>query len=480
MPPHNNRCFFNFFRSWPAILLIFVGLVHFELAAQEPDNYSVRTVVLDAGHGGKDSGALGKNSKEKDVTLPLALKVGALIAQEFPEIRVAYTRQTDTFIGLRDRSEFANNQHADLFISIHCNSFKKNTVHGVETYVMGLRRSKTNLDIALRENAVITYEDDYQTKYEGYDPNSEESFIIFSMIQNLYLDQSLAFADLVQSQLLRDTPFDDRGVKQDIFWVLVGTTMPSILVEVGFISNQNDEEYITSDDGQNTIAKSIFEAFKAYKLDVDRKNKITLNNQPPPGNETKDISEDASQIAVTHGNNNVKVKNDGKKSQKNEQSKSQNSSKSSPKSSPKPVDKPKSKTDRNSGVTTNGNASAENHPKPVATAEDKALQKSADGGSSAKSSPTTNLGIEFRIQLAAASKPIDLVHSKLNQIHEVVEIKTGDMFKYCTGRSDSYRLMQEKLPEVRKIFPDAFIIALKNGKQISVQDAINEIDTANN
>lgn len=259
-------------------LLVFVSVLSFhQTQCQELDNYSIRTIVIDPGHGGKDPGALGKYCQEKEITLKLAKKIGKLISESYPEIKIEYTRNDDSFLALRDRSKFANEHNADLFLSVHCNSFPKNrNVCGIETFIMGLHKSEDNLNVAMRENAVITYEENYESKYEGYDPNSEESFIIFSMLQNSYFEQSLSFASLVQGQVLQNTQFKDRGVRQAGFWVLVGTTMPSILIEAGYISNTKDEAYIRSEKGQNAFAQSIFNAFKAYKEDVDHKNRARL------------------------------------------------------------------------------------------------------------------------------------------------------------------------------------------------------------
>ena len=273
----------------PRILLT-IGLLPLltaSLSGQPLERYSVRTVVIDPGHGGKDPGCIGvaKKTQEKDVVLPIALRLGQLIGERYPEVRIAYTRKDDTFMELRDRSRFANSQNADLFISIHCNSFpQKRSVCGFETYVMGLHKTEDNLRVAMRENAVITYEDNFESKYEGYDPNSEESFIIFSMLQNAHLDQSLQLASQVQQEAIQRTALADRGVRQAGFWVLVGTTMPSILVEAGYLSNAKDEELLRSDKGQEAVAQALFNAFCTYKHSVDGGPTTTpkKSEQPPP------------------------------------------------------------------------------------------------------------------------------------------------------------------------------------------------------
>jgi len=240
----------------------------------------VTRVVVDAGHGGLDPGSVGKNSLEKNLNLAVALLVGKMITDSFPSVEVFYTRKTDVAVALDERSRIANKHNADLFISIHTNSVNKSSVKGTETFVMGIDRSAANMEVAKRENAVITYEDDYTSKYEGYDPNSPESFIIFSLMQNAYLDQSLQMAALVQEEFGTYPIKANRGVKQGPFLVLWRTAMPSILVEMGFLSNPEDEKTLLSKDGQARIASAIFRAFKNYKAYYDRQAELAGNAVP--------------------------------------------------------------------------------------------------------------------------------------------------------------------------------------------------------
>jgi N-acetylmuramoyl-L-alanine amidase len=245
-------------------------------------SYKLKKVVIDAGHGGHDSGALGKNTKEKDITLAVALKLGKLIESNFSDVTVIYTRNTDVFIPLDERTAIANKAEADLFISIHVNSNPNSRPYGAETYVMGLHKSASNLDVAMRENSVITYEKDYTTKYEGYDPKSSESFIIFSLMQNAYLDQSLDFASKIQNDFCDRGQRKDRGVKQAGFLVLWKTAMPSVLVELGFLSNPEEEKYLMSDDGQNYLASSIYRAFKSYKTRMELRSNFVGEKKEDP------------------------------------------------------------------------------------------------------------------------------------------------------------------------------------------------------
>ena len=225
----------------------------------------INTVVIDAGHGGHDTGALGKHSREKDITLAIALKLGKDINANLKDVKVIYTRRTDEFIELFRRARIANENHADLFISIHCNSNTSPAPFGTETYVMGLHRSSANLSVAKAENAAVLLEEDYVSNYDGFDPKSPEGNIFFSMLQNAFLDNSLAFASGVEAQFSDHLNLVSRGVKQAGFLVLYKTAMPGVLVETSFLSNPKDEKFLMSDEGQEQIASAIFLAFREYK-----------------------------------------------------------------------------------------------------------------------------------------------------------------------------------------------------------------------
>jgi N-acetylmuramoyl-L-alanine amidase len=242
----------------------------------------VTRVVVDAGHGGLDPGAVGKFSKEKDLNLAVALLLGKFIQDSCPGVEVIYTRKTDVFIPLNERSAIANKHNAHLFISIHTNALSRKNVRGTETYVMGLDKSGSNMEVAMRENAVITYEDNYASKYEGYDPRSPESFIIFSLLQNAHLEQSLQMAARVQEEFGERIIKPNRGVKQAGFLVLWRTAMPSILVEMGYISNEEEEELLNKKETKTAIAQAIFRAFKNYKSYYDRDLKLAQHDNKKP------------------------------------------------------------------------------------------------------------------------------------------------------------------------------------------------------
>ena len=223
------------------------------------------TVVIDAGHGGHDAGAIGlvKGVKEKDLNLTVAKRLATKIQQNHPDVKVVLTRETDVFLPLQQRADIANKNHADLFISIHTNAAENRKAQGAETFILGTDRMEDNLDVAMRENAVMKLEDD-QTVYHGFDPNSIESYIIFELMQNQYMDNSLVFAELVQNQFVGTLHRANRGVRQAAFWVLLQSACPSVLVEMGFVSNAEEEKWLASEDGKNSIANGIYTAFQQY------------------------------------------------------------------------------------------------------------------------------------------------------------------------------------------------------------------------
>ena len=233
-------------------------------------NYKIRKVVIDAGHGGKDPGCHGKSAKEAEVALKVALEVGKLVST-IEDVKVIYTRDKNEFIELHDRAGLANKNNADLFISIHCNAGNPNA-HGHETYTMGLHTSNGNLEVAKRENDVILKEDNYLEKYDGFDPNSPIAHILFSNFQNAFLENSLQFASKVESNLDNKAGNKSRGVKQAGFLVLWKTTMPAALIEIGYLTNTEEEKFLMNKDNQHNIAQGIFHAFKEYKEQIEKSN----------------------------------------------------------------------------------------------------------------------------------------------------------------------------------------------------------------
>jgi N-acetylmuramoyl-L-alanine amidase len=248
------------------IVILVCGLLMVAPYSCTPAQAKDFTVVIDAGHGGHDPGALGKRGKEKNINLSVALKLGDLIRRNCSDVNVVYTRKTDVFIPLDRRAQIANNAKADLFISIHTNSVAKgNTARGAETYTLGLHRTEENLEVAKKENSVILIEDNYQQRYAGFNPNSAESYIMFEFLQDKNMEQSVKFARMIQRQFKSTAQRLDKGVHQAGFLVLRATSMPSVLVELGYISTPDEENYLLSDAGSDALALSIYRAFTSYK-----------------------------------------------------------------------------------------------------------------------------------------------------------------------------------------------------------------------
>lgn len=387
-------------------------------------DYRIKTVVIDAGHGGHDPGCLGSFSQEKNIALAIAKNVAIFIATQFPEIKVIMTRDDDFFVPLHERTAIANQNNADLFISIHCNFMPGNTnTKGSETYVMGLHTAEHNLSVAKRENAAILLEEDYQSNYD-FDPNSPEAHILLSMFQNAHLDHSILLAERVESAFKNDNR-KSRGVRQAGFYVLKATTMPSILIEAGFLSNREEETYLNTPEGQESVALSILNAFVAYKNSVELG--ITL---PPTTTELPVAEKPTVNVAPP-------VKTPDK------------STASKPKPQNRIAEKP---------VNTKP-TELTNEPKVIPIGNSNEMINSS--------------GVQFCIQLAAAAKPIDLSQSKWTSLPYAIEaVQEDNMYKYqARGFSDFETALRAKTSLKNQGFPDAFMVAYKNGSRISVDEA---------
>jgi len=267
------------------LVLMLLTFFNSNIFSQEKDK--VRCVVIDAGHGGEDPGTVGKRVKEKDVNLDVALRLGKLISSNYEDVKVIYTRKTDVSVDLYKRARIANENHADLFISIHCNAAENKSARGVETFVMGLHKSEASLAVAKKENAAILKEKNYENNYEGFNPDSPEANVIFSLYTSAYLKNSTSLAAKVQNNLVQNTNFLNRKVQQAGFWVLYKVAMPSILIELGFLSNYEEETIIIQDATKRVMSESIYNAFVDYKNLVEGTNKkgieiIPIYKQVPP------------------------------------------------------------------------------------------------------------------------------------------------------------------------------------------------------
>lgn len=379
-------------------------------------------VVIDAGHGGRDPGAVGSKAKEKNINLAVALKTGKYISDNLKDVKVIYTRDDDTYPGLAERAEVANRNKADLFISIHSNALTDKRLYGAETYVLGQTMDEANLQVAMKENSVITFEKDYETKYEGFDPNSVESYIIFSLMQNTYLRQSTEFATLVQNQFRDRLGRKDRGVRQAGFVVLWRTTMPSVLVELGYVTNPEEEKYLMSEQGQDYLASAIFRAFRDYKQTIDNRSGIKNGNSivsvPAPAASKADSS---AEVKIEQGS----------------VGSGRNLSLATPESFP--ATKPDS-----APVTA----------RPVTT------------------TPAPDEEILFMVQVAAMPKGRELNQSQLKGVDQVSKIEDGERTKYTSGKFVLYDDAVKHRRTLTGKFPDAFVIAVRNGKVMPLSEAI--------
>lgn len=270
------------------IVLFLLMLLSANPVSAQSDAGRIKCICIDPGHGGHDPGAMGVKAKEKEVVLAIALKVGKMIETTYPDVKVVYTRKKDIYLAPHERSQLANQHKADLFLSIHANSLDLKAkagnkyIKGVETYIMGFNHSEHNLQVAMKENSVIHFEKDNSVKYEGFDPSKPESYIIFNILQSVYQEKSLSLASFIHSSVVKNTQRIDREVRRGPIWVLKDVAMPAVLVEIGYISNLEDERYMMSATGQEKIAKGIFQGFQQYKAKEEKHLKTLPENNLTP------------------------------------------------------------------------------------------------------------------------------------------------------------------------------------------------------
>ena len=397
------------------------------------------TLVIDAGHGGHDAGAVGAFSKEKNINLSIALAFGKLVETNCPDVRVIYTRKTDVFIPLGDRPNIANKSKADLFISIHTNSVASG--HGglgVETYTLTLDKQKTNLEFAKRENSVITLESDYKTRYEGFDPNKAESYIIFEFMQNEFMKQSVELAKCIQKQYVR-AGRKDKGVKQANLLVLRNTTMPAVLTEVGFISNPDEEQFLNSQQGINTIATSIYNGFLQYR----RTHGAKAGTIPPD----LKYSATAASKETTDEPQVVPVKTSLQKKEDTETKEVKENAEAKVKDTPKKEEKPAPKA--------NDNAKKEEKTAPKVSETPKNEVKTAQKGQKT-----------YKIQFATSNRKPTTNDKAYKDLKDVDFYKEGGLYKLTCGNYTSMQAARTALKEVREKFPDAFLVTFCDGERI--------------
>lgn len=390
------------------------------------------TLVIDAGHGGKDPGARGRHINEKQINLSVALKLGKLISNNHSDVNIVYTRKSDVFIELDERANIANRNKADLFISIHTNAVKKgNTVSGTETYTLGLARTDENLEVAMRENSAILLEDNYLQKYEGFDPNSSESYIIFEFMQNKHMEQSVSLASAIQKSFVNANRLN-RGVRQAGFLVLRKTSMPSVLIELGYISNANEEAFMKSDAGQTKLASAIYNAFSKFKWECDRKRGSLSSNR--------------SSAPVPLEMNDTVIEEDIIKEEP------QNTA---------------SQTDENIDIT--APIGSEEYIRQKRKAEERSKTRISTSQTSTKQAASQSVlegKIIYKIQILSSDRKLSPNSKRFKGYKNIDFFIEKDVYKYTYGESTSFNSIKQKRREIIKDFKDAFIIAFKDGKRI--------------
>lgn len=391
------------------------------------------TLVIDAGHGGSDAGAKGAISKEKDINLKVALAFGRLVQENCPDVKLVYTRKTDVFIPLHERANIANRNKANLFISIHTNALPKGRIsRGLETYTLGMHRAGDNFDVAKRENAVILYEKDYKEKYEGFNPNSSESYIMFEFLQDKNMANSVELAKFVQKRTCASAQRQNKGVKQAGFLVLRETSMPSCLIELGFISTPDEERFLNSDQGVKSLAFGIFQAFCEYRAKYDKS--VTV---PFKATQYEDF-------AATR-----KKDSDARKARKTEEA-------------PKPVPVDDSRTRMMDGQ----------QPDEASVHPDKVMAQQADGE---KQKPKDNyIAPVFKVQIVASDVQLKKSSPQLKGMADVQCYQENGMYKYTVGESENPNEILRLRKTLLNKFPQAFVIAFRDGAKMNVNEAIRE------
>jgi len=429
-------------------------LTFFNIATFGQAKDKVAKVVIDAGHGGSMPGAVGKVSKEKDINLKVALQVGKLISDNFEDVTIIYTREKDETVELFKRAEIANKNKADLFISIHCNSAENKNASGIETFVMGLEKSADSYAVAKKENADILLEKDYQTNYSDFSPNSPEAHIIFSLYSSAYLNWSTIFASKVQKHLVNNTNMIDRNVRQGIIFVLYKVAMPSILIELGFICNAEEEKYLLREDTQELMALSIYNAFVEYKNLMEGTSKPFLPVVAIPRTETiieHEVAPEADTLLEAPEAENTPEAPEAE-------------------STPKTQEVPKALE----VFETPEVFEAPEVPKTIDLPEAEIAPNIPDTqvapDTQVTTAPPAN-NISFRVQFFLSKENLNISDKRFSSQSEVNKYYDNGFWKYTSGDFKTLAEAQSKLKEVKKNYSDAFIVAFNNERRITLSEA---------
>lgn len=401
-------------------LVLAFSCFQFTASGIQKDANKQRVIVIDPGHGGKDPGTVVGKAKEKNIVLDIGLKLGRLIRNNLKDVKVVFTRDGDYFIPLMDRPQIANKVNADLFISIHANYCKTPSVYGTETYVLGLHRTEDNLDVAKKENSVILLEEDYTTRYEGFNPNLSESYIMFELIQDAHLDQSLRFASILQTNFKNQAQRNDRDVRQAGFLVLRETAMPSVLIETGYLSNKKENSFLLTEAGRNEITESIFRSLVSY------------------------IGKSGSfeQVPVPRA---IASPNDGKKAEKTSQA----------------ATPPKQVTEAKKNDTLPALSASDG--KPDKPSENKTPAKNRSETKDYDKRPYDNK-TTYAVQLGLFSKRLDPSSKTFEGLTPIREIEKNGKYRYFCFESDSFEKTKANFSRAVKRFPDAYIVSITNNQ----------------
>ena len=384
------------------------------------------TLVIDAGHGGHDAGARGAISMEKNINLSVALQFGRYVEKYMPEVRVIYTRKTDKFVSLIERANIANRANADLFISVHTNALPAGKIaRGFETYTLGMHRAKDNLDVAMRENSVISMEKDYKQTYQGFDPKSSESYIIFEFIQGKNMERSVELARMIQRKVCDNANRPDKGVHQAGFLVLRETSMPSCLIELGFITTPDEERILNNSDRVNEIAKSIYDGFAQYRNKYDKR--VTVPYRPLQSGDVEELKEQESQHQV--------------ESQR------------------------KNEAQKKVEVLKKTEALKRTEPQKMAEVQKRVV---------AQKKPEPKDAPVFKLQIFVSDRILRKGDAHFKGETDYESFREGNLVKYTMGSSTNYNEVYRLRKSLQEKFPEAFIIAFKNGQKYDVNQAIRE------
>ena len=435
--------------STSKVLMVFIAFMFCNpVFCKNQPRKGLETIVIDPGHGGKDPGAVVGSAREKDIVLSIALNLGKLIKERLPDIKIVYTRSTDVFIPLFERSVIANKNNDDLFISIHANYCNTPSVKGTETYVLGLHRTEDNLNVAKKENSVILLEKDYTTRYEGFNPNLSESYIIFELIQNTHIDQSVMFAGILQDYFKEHAQRANRDVRQAGFLVLRETAMPGVLIETGYLSNLSEANYLMTNKGRETLALAIYNSFQSYKEKYDARLNLATNDQKSNIKEADTANAANQTVEITKKVEPLQTEVKEKKIKDSIDKKNKPEVKKDVGPETKPIVK-KEVIPLKQGI------------KPIIKQE--VVKVPAQSGE-----------ITFAIQLAASLKKIPLNSRDFKGIENILEIRIGEYFKYYCFKTDSFTKTKQNLQSVRSKVPNAFIVAFKDDQPVSIKEALND------